>query len=182
VLAVYLVAVIVGGALLAVSLVSGHHAPALEAHAPGELGAHHAGAGHALLSLRFWTYLLAFGGAAGLALRLLAQTPEPWVALASAAVGALAGGGAHLVVARLASARGGTVRTEELVGRTGRLLLPAAPGQSSRVRLSVGGALIDLTATTDEKRLEADEEVLVVQVKDGVAQVTRNPVRGGGNE
>lgn len=178
-LAVYLVATIVGGALLVASLATGHHAGALEAHSGGAGDPGHGGPANALLSLRFWTYLIGFGGLTGLLLRLVAHTGEPFCALAALGVGALSGTSAHLVVARLAgSGRGGTVRTEELVGHTGRLLLPAAPGSASRVRLSVGGQLIDLTARSDET-LAADDEVLVVQVREGVAQVTRNPVGGG---
>jgi membrane protein implicated in regulation of membrane protease activity len=177
VLAVYLAATIVGGALVALSLATGHHAGALEAHSGGG-GDGHAAPGQALLSLRFWTYLAGFGGLAGLLLRLIAHTGEPLCALAAAGVGVLAGSGAHVVVARLSTRGGGTVHTEELVGHTGRLLLPASPGSASRVRLTVGGALHDLTAHADEA-LAADDEVLVVSVKEGVAQVTRNPVRGG---
>src|SRR5205814_2091731 len=74
VLAAYLFSLVVGGALLVASLVGGHH----------DTG-HDGGAEHdathdlawSMLSVRFWTYGLTFGGATGVLLRLLAHAPEP---------------------------------------------------------------------------------------------------------
>jgi hypothetical protein len=46
------------------------------------------------------------------------------------------------------------------------------------VRLTIRNASIDLIAASDDLQLPANEEVLVVSVRDGVAHVVRNPVEG----
>ena len=174
----YLFASIVGWVLLGASLAGGHGAGhAGHATALAEVD-HGASPAAILVSLRFWTYVLAFGGATGVLLRLAAGTGEPLTLLASLGVGVVSGAGAQLAWSRLASTHGGTVRDNELVGHSGRLLLAAAPNTPGRVRLTVRNASIDLIATSDELALPANEEVLVVSVRDGVAHVVRNPAEG----
>lgn len=178
-LAAYLFASIVGWVLLGASLAGGHGSG--DAHAGGpETAIEHAGYGaaHAMLvSLRFWTYVLAFGGTTGVLLRWTAKTGEPLTVLTSAGVGVVCGAAAQLVWSRLSNMQGGTVRHDQLVGHTGRLLLPASPTEKGRVRLTVGNASIDLIAQCDELSLPAQEEVLVVSVREGIAHVVKNPAR-----
>ena len=173
-IAAYLIAMIVGGSLLASSLFFDHHgahAGEHAGHAPG--GAHDSSFAWLVLSLRFWTYLLAFGGAAGFALHLVAHLGEPLAGLLALGTGAASGIFASLIVRRLGSQQGGTVSKSELVYRLGTMLLPAAPGEKSRVRVTVNNQSIDLTATADEP-LAARDEVLVLEINDGVAKVARN--------
>jgi len=99
---VYLFATIVGGVLLGASVVSGHHGDSGAGHVDAghvDSGESHAGHGGSVASLmfsvRFWTYLLAFGGATGLLLHYLAGTGEPLTALLAAGVGATSGGTAQ---------------------------------------------------------------------------------------
>jgi membrane protein implicated in regulation of membrane protease activity len=182
VLYVYLFGAIVGGVLLGASVVAGHGHDAAGGH---DAGGHDAGHGHDhdgsavayLVSLRLWTYLLAFGGATGLVLRLALGAAEPLAAILAGAVGATAGGVAHTVMKRMTGQIGGTIRTGELVGRTGRLLLPVDKTSSGTVRVVVANQAVDLIATTnDDAALSARDEVLVVEVKDGTAVVTRSPL------
>jgi hypothetical protein len=148
------------------------HATALEQ-------ADHATPASLVLSLRLWTYVLAFGGTTGVLLRLAAGTHEPLTILTSLAVGLATGVTAQLTWSRLGNRQGGTVRTQELVGQSGRLLLAAGPNAAGRVRLTVRNSIIDLIAASDELTLPANEEVLVISVHDGVAHVVRNPVVKG---
>ncbi|HKA86935.1 MAG TPA: hypothetical protein VKE22_04680 [Haliangiales bacterium] len=178
---VYLFGAIVGGVVLAASLVAGHGHDGGAGHDAGDGhgGDHHGGGGAAalLFSLRLWTYLLAFGGATGLVLRLALGTSEPLTAILAAGVGATAGGVAHTVMKRMTGQIGGTIRTDQLVGRTGRLLLPVGKTSSGTVRILVANQAVDLIATTqDDADLAARDEVLVVEVKDGTAVVTRSPL------
>jgi hypothetical protein len=180
----YLFASIVGWVLLGASLAGGHGTSDGGAHATALEHVDHATTPQSFfLSLRLWTYVLAFGGTTGVLLRLAAGLGEPLTLLTSLGVGVVTGVTAQLTWSRLGNTQGGTVRENELVGQSGRLLLGAGPKASGRVRLTVRNASIDLIAASDELTLPANEEVLVVSVRDGVAHVVRNPVdKGEGNK
>jgi hypothetical protein len=169
----YLVSAVVGGVLLVASLVTGgHHGGGVEHHAENTASN--------LLSIRLWTYLLTFGGVTGLLLSLVGGAGATLTGVLALAVGAVAGGTAQLVIRKAGSMVGGTIKDDELVGKTGQLLLPCGKGTSGKVRLLVKGQMVDLIATTDEpKEIGAREEVLVVEVKEGNAVVARNPIDRG---
>lgn len=169
----YAVAAIVGGVLLVASLVSGHHDGG-GAHHHGEADAA-SGVTSVLLSLRFWVYLLGIGGGTGLALETLAA--ELGAALIfGLALGVGAGSGltASLVLRRAATQAGGVVDSRELVYRLGTLLLPAGPGRSSQVRVTINNQTVDLIAVTDDPAIAEREQVIILDIKDGIAHVTRN--------
>jgi membrane protein implicated in regulation of membrane protease activity len=176
--AVYLFATIVGGVLLAASVVSGGHHGSSDASGGHGHDAQHGGGNplSIIFSVRLWTYLLAFGGATGLILTSLVGTSAALAAIAAASVGVSSGVMAHTLVRRLGSeAIGGTVGDQELVGRTGQLLLPVGKQTSGKVRLTIRNQAVDLIATSEED-LPAREEVLIVEVKSGSAVVARNPI------
>src|SRR5262249_20883258 len=127
--------------------------------------------------LRLWTYLLAFGGATGLVLRLALGTSEPLTAILAAGGGATAGGVAHTVMKRMTGQIGGTIRPVPPVGPAGRPPPPGGNTSPGTVRILVANQAVDLIATTqDDADLAARDEVLVVEVKDGTAVVTRSPL------
>lgn len=171
----YAAAAVVGLVLLAASLLgAGDHAAGHD----GAGVAEHASPAAALLSVRVWTYLLAFGGATGLLLRYVTPVAEPWRALVALLVGGIAAAFAHTVIARAANGGpSGTVTSDDLQGRTGGVLVPFGRGATGKVRVCVAGSDVDLLATTDEREpLRSGEEVLVVEVRaDGAAFVTRAP-------
>jgi membrane protein implicated in regulation of membrane protease activity len=175
---VYLFTTILGGVLLGVSVLGGHDGDA----DAGELD-HGSDGAASWLSLRVWTYLFAFGGATGLLLTWLALASPLVIGLVAAGVGITAGLGARAVIRRmLTSGEGGTVRQDELRGRTAQVLLPAAKGATGQVRLMVRQSTVDLLAVCDEADLPARGEVLIVDVKDGVATVTPSPTAKGERE
>ncbi len=172
-LAGYIASMILGGALLLSSLAFDHGAAG---HGSGH-GADHPGDAHGFsfaLSLRFWTYLLAFGGATGLLLHTLAHLGEPFALTLAVLFGAGSGLAAQFVVHKMSSDKGGTVSQRELVFKLGTMLLPASPGVSSRVRVTANNQSIDMIAITDDASLAARDEVVILEIKDGVAQVTKN--------
>jgi hypothetical protein len=173
-LAAYLAATILGGTLLTASLVTGHHGASHELE--HQHGSEQGGVLAAfVLSLRFWTYLLAFGGASGFLLHKVAHLGEPLALALSLLVGAASGIGAQIAIHKLTQdGQAGVVSPRELVYRLGTLLLPASPGVPSRVRLTINNQTVDLTAVTEDVSIAAREEVLVLEIKDGVALVTRN--------
>jgi membrane protein implicated in regulation of membrane protease activity len=173
---VYLAAAIVGCVLLVASLFgAGHgHDAGHDASSDGE----HVSPAFALLSVRVWTYVLAFGGVTGLLLRWVAPVAEPWRALLAVFVGAVAATIARVVIARVVrGGPSGMVRTAELAGRTAGVVVPFTKGATGKVRLRVADSDVDLLATTDDgEPLDRDEEVLIVEMRDdGSALVTRSP-------
>ncbi len=176
---IYLGAVAFGATLLVASIVLGGH------------GHDHAGGGHThddgapslgwapVTSLRFWIFLLAFGGGAGLALEHLGSG-ELVTGAGALAVGWTSG---VLAVAIIRALTNKSVSSEvtagELVGATGQLVLPAAPGKPGKVRLEVKGRAEDFVANVvdDSGELPTGTPVLVVAEGDaGALLVTKTEV------
>ena len=193
---VYLFALILGGGLLLLSLMGGHHDGG--AHAGGHDAAHGAGAGHGhgahavhehargvgragndllaiFLSLRFWTFFLAFGGLSGVMLTLLKLPPEI-VAIVSAADGLTLGAVAAVVMARLSREQlSSALGAEDWVGRSGRVTIPVSAARQGKIRLELEEEVVDLVASAAETdgELAVGTEVIVVALdEDGVAKVT----------
>jgi membrane protein implicated in regulation of membrane protease activity len=179
VLYAYLALAIVGLVLLGASLFgAGHDHAASHAGAGTGEGEGQGSPALALLSVRVWTYVLAFGGVTGVLLRLVGHEGEPVSAIGAAVVGVTAAVMARWVIGR-ASRQGasGTVKSEDLVGRTADVIVPFAGGATGKVRVRVAGADVDVLATTDDgEALDRHDEVLIVEVREGgSALVTRNP-------
>jgi hypothetical protein len=171
---VYLAAAIVGAVLLVASLLGAGHDHDAGHDAAGE----HPSPALALLSVRVWTYALTFGGVTGLLLRFVAPVAEPWRGLTSLAVGAMAATLARTVIGRASRAGpSGTVWSNDLVGRTGGVVVPFGSGTTGKVRVRVADSEVDLLATTEDgEPLVGGDEVLVLELKDdGAAVVTRSP-------
>jgi len=118
-------------------------------------------------SLRFWVFVLTFGGGAGLALDALGSSELV------AAIGALVIGWASGALA-VGIIRGLTKRSvssaigaHELVGMTGQLLLPAGPGKPSQVRISIKGRTEDFTAMVADDSTELPTGAPVTVVAEG---------------
>jgi membrane protein implicated in regulation of membrane protease activity len=175
VLYVYVAAAIVGLVFLAASLFgAGHdHATVHDGSTDGDSSPM-----LALLSVRVWTYLLAFGGVTGVLLRYLGHEGEPTSAIGALVVGVLAAVMARVVIGRATrSGASGTVRPADLVGKSAAVLIPFGGTATGKVRVRVAGADVDLLATTEDGQpLDRHDEVLIVEVREGgSALVTRNP-------
>ena len=176
---VYLAASLIGAVLLVASLVLGGHGVGHDVDASGA-GGHEAGAASLALqffSVRFWTYVLAFGGGTGVLLRWLAGVGEPLAALVAASVGFAAATAARFALLKAAGGQAsGTVTTGDLVGRTAGVVVPFGKGTTGKVRVRVRGEQVDMLALTDDgAELGASDEVLIVEVRDGSAVVTLSP-------
>jgi hypothetical protein len=166
---VYLGAVAFGVTLLVASFLMGgkdtDHGDGSHAHDGGDLGFGWLPVG----SLRFWVFLLTFGGGAGLALTALGSST------AVAAVGALAIGWASGAVAigvvRSLSKHSvsSDVGAAELVGATGTLVLPVGPGRPGKVRVALKGRTEDYVATIveDGGELPSGSAVLIIAESEG---------------
>ena len=149
----YLGAVAFGVTLLVASLALGGKDTDHGGHAHEAAGG--GGFGWApIASLRFWVFLFAFGGGAGLALGGLGSSP------AVAAGGALGIGWASgaIAVAVIRSLTRHSVSSElggaELVGATGTVVLPIGPGKPGKVRVDIKGRIEDYVANVADERSE----------------------------
>jgi membrane protein implicated in regulation of membrane protease activity len=188
VLPLYVGALALGGALIAVSAFAGAHADGGDADADAD--AHLDAAGDALhtgldkdaaawlpfLSLRFWTFGLGAFGLTGLLLHLLSFSPLV-SGVAAGGMGVFVGLLSAWAFRRLRSASvSGNVRLADLAGQEAEVLLPVGPGQAGKVRLLVDGQLTDLIATTrDTEGLPRRSRALVVAIDEGRAIVTALP-------
>lgn len=185
---IYLFSLIVGAVLLGASiLLGGQDADVdgdLDAVDGGELGndidfqSHGDASGFLtlFLSLRFWTFFLAFFGLTGLVLDLFDLVGSSWIALGLAlGMGFVTGGGAVAVLRRLgADTSGHVTEADEYIGKTARVVVPFGEGGVGKVRVNVKGTSVDLLASTiEEDAFEGREEVLIVEMEGSRARVAR---------
>jgi len=136
------------------------------------------------LSLRFWTFFLAFFGLTGLVLQGL-QLVGPFLALGLAlGMGAFTGYGAAAALRLLSKTEANSaVTASDYIGKSARVLVPFGKGTTGKVRLRVRGEAIDMVATAvDEGEFSKREEVLVVEVEGTVARVARAQALPEGSE
>lgn len=197
-LSLYIFSLIIGGGLLAFSLLGGiDDADAdldldtdVDVEVESELeaeadGSHAAGGGvwtplRDFLSVRSLIYFLAGFGAAGVLLRWFTEAP----AVAEVFSAALTG----LVAAFLAGSLYGWVRSSEsgmvgrdndyLVGRPARVVLPVVPGRRGKISLLADGREIQLLARlygAEDGACNRGDAVVVVDIEGDVALVTAAP-------
>ncbi len=161
---IYLGAVAFGVVFLVASIVlGGHHGADGHDHGSSHDDAH--GFGWApITSLRFWVFLLAFGGATGYALTRLGEG-ELVSAIGAIAIGWTSGALAVATIRALTKKEVSSgVEGKELVGATGQLVLPCGPGKPGKVRVEVKGRAEDFVANVvdDNAELPTGTNVLVV--------------------
>jgi membrane protein implicated in regulation of membrane protease activity len=189
-LSLYLIALLVGGFLLALSMFGGGHDADVDASADadldvdgdidGDIDGGHDGFDAALAwlpvaSLRFWTFFAAFFGLTGLVLDV-GKLTGPWVGLGlAAAVGYVCGASMTAIVRRIRRERvDSSLSAEDCVGETARVVLPVTSGRAGKIRLQIKGRTIELVAETDEEtELSVGQSCMVYEIKDGHAVVAR---------
>lgn len=128
-----------------------------------------------ILSLRFWTFFLGFGGLAGALLTWLAALGPTAIAACAIAVGVASGiGAAQLVRWARRGQVSSTLGRDQCIGATGTVLLPIARGSLGRVRVQLEDRIVDFDAETDDATLlEVAEPAVIYEVRDdGVVLVT----------
>ena len=170
---VYLGAVAFGVTLLVASFLMGGkdtdhgagHGSDSHAHDGGD-----AGLGWApVTSLRFWVFLFAFGGGAGLALERLGSS-ELVAAIGALAIGWSAGAVAVAVVRHLTRhSVSSELAAADVIGITGKLVLPVGPGRPGKVRVDIKGRTEDFVAqlVEDGGELPAGSAVLIIAEGEG---------------
>jgi membrane protein implicated in regulation of membrane protease activity len=186
----YLFALVVSLGVLMVQIVAGargggHH---------GDLGHGGGGHGHAaghahhaavdgdagfwtlFLSLRFWTFAALGFGLSGTLLHQLGLA-HPLVALCVAITTGLGSGlFAAMAYRMLRRASGGTeARASQASGRVGRVVVACKKGVPGQVRVEIGGSSVDLLAMTEDEEIGRGEAVIVEDVHENVARISRRP-------
>lgn len=118
-------------------------------------------------SLRFWVFLLTFGGGAGLALDALGSS-ELEASVGALVVGWASGAIAVTVVRKLsASSESSHVLGNDLIGGTGTLVLPVGTDKPGKVRVDVKGRQVDFVANLIEPGPELSTGTQVMIVAEG---------------
>jgi hypothetical protein len=159
---IYLGAVAFGVTLLVASLFLGGKDAGHDGHVEGDI------AGWVpVMSLRFWVFLLAFGGGAGAALTALGSSR--WVAAGGAlAIGWTAGAAAVALVDHLKRhSVSSEVGAADLVGASATLVLPIGPGKPGKVRVDVKGRQEDFVANLVEGGAELPTGTQVLVIAEG---------------
>jgi hypothetical protein len=129
-----------------------------------------------LLSLRFWTFaLLAFGLVGALLWFLRLSGPIPTFVLATG-MGLGSGAFAAFTFRALShsqmSSGGGP---DDVVGKIGRVLVAPSSATYGKVRIEVRGQIQDYLAKTADAKLDPGTFVLIDDIREGVAHVSRAP-------
>lgn len=129
-----------------------------------------------LLSLRFAFLFSAFFGLTGLALTYGADEPAAFVALVAVLVGLVVGLGGQVTLRKMAEAGvSSDVTTADLVGRTGRVVVPMAGEARGQIRVVSKGSVVMLPAraVAGAEAYGVGEEVVIVQMTGRTAEVVR---------
>ncbi len=192
----YLITLIVGGCLLLLSIFAGgdHELDSdVDVDLSADMDLDHdvdgfdAGGYDAWLpigSLRFWTFFAAFFGLVGTVLTATGGMSKMMTLAAGIGVGYLSGIVATKVLRALTKQRvGKVVGGNDLVGITGTLMLPASPGAPGKIRIQLGGRILEELAHSDERPMRQGEKVLIIaKHEDGGVLVSPAPLLGDGKE
>lgn len=138
--------------------------------AHGSLGGFIAG----FLSLRFWTFALAFFGLTGTVLGGLALAGPTATLITASVMGLVVGRGAVAVFNALRTSESSMAATHtDYVGKSARVTLGFGPGELGKVRVQMKGTSVDLLAYSDEPTpFSTGDEALIVQIADNKALVS----------
>jgi membrane protein implicated in regulation of membrane protease activity len=129
-----------------------------------------------LLSLRFWLFAALGFGLSGSLLHLFAlASPAGTVFIASGA-GLASGLFASMAFRALRRGSAGTeARSSAAVGKLGRVVVACGKGLTGQIRVELAGSSVDMMATTDDDAIPRGESVLVEDLREGIAHVSRRP-------
>jgi hypothetical protein len=140
----------------------------------------HGGGGHGVLpfvlSLRFWTFALLAFGLVGALLWFLRLSGSITTLVLATAMGLGSGAFASFTFRALSRAQvssGGEL--SDVVGKLGRVLVAPSASSCGKIRIEVRGQAHDYLAKTSDDPIEPGAFVLIDEMRDGIAQVSRAP-------
>jgi len=183
----YLAALILGLGTIMVQLLMGGHGDA-EVHAGASVEVDHGtdhGDAHGeadsgflpiFLSLRFWIFASLAFGMVGSLLHFLGLASD-LVTLSVASVMGIGSGTLASWIFRVLNRQqiSSGAGEHDAVGHIGKVLIRVPTQGHGKVRIQLKGQTLDLLATTDEIELAEGEQVLVEEMQDGRARVSKAP-------
>lgn len=120
------------------------------------------------LTIKFWTFGSCFFGLTGVLLSLLTGMSESACASISVAVGAFCGTSIVWVLRNLRRHQADSlIRPHDLMGVSGKVVIPFDSQSKGKVQLTLKGSTIDLAAFTDDpKGFNKGDRVFIVGLKD----------------
>jgi membrane protein implicated in regulation of membrane protease activity len=180
---VYLFALIAGLGILLVQIgfgrmhgsSGGHHGVG---HDTGTAGQHiegDEGVVGLFLSTRFWVFTALGFGLSGSLLNITDVWPVLTFLVASGA--GLASGIFATLAFRMVrkNSVSSTAHASKAVGKVGRVVAACQKGALGKVRVELSGQVVDFLATTDDDEIARGDAVLVEDMKNGVAHVSKRP-------
>lgn len=180
---VYLFALIAGLGILLVQVAFGKLHGSAEANGEGldtGTGGKHIegdeGAVGIFLSTRFWVFTALGFGLSGALLHYVTSVWPVLTFLVASGAGLGSGIFATLVFRAVRkSSVSSTAHASKAVGKVGRAVATCQKGSLGKVRIELSGQVVDYLATTDEDEIARGDAVLVEDMKDGVAHVSKRP-------
>ena len=129
-----------------------------------------------VLSLRFWTFALLAFGLVGALLWFLRLSGSITTLVLASSMGIGAGAFASFTFRALSRGQvssGGEL--SDVVGKLGRVLVPPRGTSCGKIRIEVRGQIHEYLAKSNEDAIEPGAFVLIEDVRDGIAQVSRAP-------
>ena len=172
---IYLIALLVGGFFVALSMLGGD----ADADTDFDVDAEGLGAGAGfvdLFSTRTLFLFAAFFGLTGV-LFTWQEAGEPYTLLIAVLLGLVAGLGGSYFIKKVAQAQvSSSVTTDDLRGKTARVQIPFEPGERGTIDVIAKGSRMRLTARPfdeSEGAFAPGEEVVIVRMDGRVAEVVR---------
>jgi membrane protein implicated in regulation of membrane protease activity len=140
------------------------------------LGDSEVGALSLFFSTRFWIFASLAFGMSGSLIHVFALAGT--LATLAVALSTGVGSGLFAVLTFRAVKRSSattSAHASEAVGQIGRVLVACGRERQGQVRVELRGHSVDLLATTDDEKIARGELILVEDVRDSIAHVSRRP-------
>ncbi len=126
------------------------------------------------LSLRFWTFALAFFGLTGTVLAGLSLAGPVTTVILASVMGVVVGRGTVALFSALRASESSLAASEgDYIGKSAKVILGFGPGELGKVRLQMKGTTVDLLAQSDDPTpFSTGDEVMIIQLSGAKAQVT----------
>jgi membrane protein implicated in regulation of membrane protease activity len=129
-----------------------------------------------VLSFRFWIFAALGFGLSGSLLHVFTLASPLGTLLIASGAGLASGTFAAMAFRALRRGSAGTeARSSAAIGKVGRVLVACGKDVTGQVRVELGGSSVDMMATTDDDAIARGEAVLVEDLREGIAHVSRRP-------